>query len=131
MDVEILGRGIAFPPRLGDRNHLRLIDGDAAVRQSMFLIIHTVPGERVMRPEFGCEIHSLIFAPANQQTAPVAERYVRDALARWEPRVELVNVVVTPGESARAELYIEIIYRHREQPDERNLVFPYYLNPQE
>lgn len=131
MDSSYLGRSIAFPPHLSDRNHFALADGDAAVRQSIHLIIQTVPGERVMRPDFGCEIHSLIFAPANIETAVIAERYVYEALERWESRIELVDVNVTPGSASLGELFIEIAYRHRGQPDVRNLVYPYYLNPQE
>lgn len=131
MNGSFLGRAIAFPPRLSDRNHFTLADGGSAVRQSIYLIIHTVPGERVMRPEFGCEIHSLIFAPANLETAVIAERYVSEALQRWEPRIEVVRVTVTPGSTWLGELFIEIAYQHRGESDVRNLVYPYYLNPQE
>ena len=95
--ANITGRGWGFPPRLSDRNRMSLVDDDVDIRQSMYIIINTVPGERVMRPDFGCEIHSLIFWPANEQTAAIAERYVRDALARWEPRAQVQQVKVTPG----------------------------------
>lgn len=130
MESNVLGRGVAFPPHLDDRSHFAMVDNDAKIRQSIYLIIHTVPGERVMRPTFGCEIHSLIFAPANHETAATAERYVREALQEWEPRIELREITVTPGESLHGELFIEIKYSILDQPDERNLVFPYYLIPQ-
>lgn len=130
MPNSLIGRRLAFPPHLGDRNRLALIDDDAAIRQSIYIIINTVPGERVMRPEFGCEIHALIFWPANYQTAALAERYVREALARWEPRIILRQVDVTPGATEYGELFINLSYEIKGQHDPRSLVFPYYLNPQ-
>jgi phage baseplate assembly protein W len=125
----ILGRGIAFPPRLDDRNQLALVGGDAAIRRSIYLIIHTVPGERVMRPTFGCYIHDLIFDPANEEAAATAERYIREALDLWEPRIEITSVDVEPMPGGRAELLINLSYRHRDEPNERTMVFPYYLTP--
>jgi phage baseplate assembly protein W len=129
MYLEYIGRRIAFPLMLDDRNRFAMVGGDAAIRQSIYLIIHTVPGERVMRPDFGCEIHSLIFDPANEETATTAERYVTDALNRWEPRIELKNVTATVGDTELGELMITINYRLKDQLDERSLVYPYYLNP--
>jgi phage baseplate assembly protein W len=134
MANSIIGSRVAFPPRLSDRNRFGLVDDDAAIRQSIYLIIYTVPGERVMRPEFGCEIHALIFWPANYQTCALAERYVREALERWEPRIILREVEVTPGGSesgsAYGELFIRIAYEVKGQHDPRSLVYPYYLHPQ-
>ena len=72
--VNFVGKGLAFPLRLSDRDRLSMVDNEAEIRQSIQIIIMTVPGERVMRPEFGCEIHNLIFHPANWQTANEAER---------------------------------------------------------
>lgn len=130
MNADVLGRRIAFPPRLSDRNRLGLVEGDAAIRQAIYVIIYTVPGERVMRPDFGCRIHELIFAPANDETTITAARYVREAIEMWEPRIDLTDVVVTPGSFALGELYIEVRYKLKDYPDERSLVYPYYLIPQ-
>jgi phage baseplate assembly protein W len=126
---DIIGSRVAFPPRLSDRNQFGLVAEHQAIRQSIYVIIHTVPGERVMRPEFGCEIHSLIFAPANHQTAAVAERYVREALERWEPRITLEQVEVTPGAMDHGELFINLVYSLKGEHDPRSLVYPYYLQP--
>lgn len=128
-DGSILGRGIAFPPRLSDRNRLAMVEGDAAIRRALYLIIHTAFGERVMRPTFGCQIHELIFDPSNAETAATAERYVREAIERWEPRIEITMVEVTPSPGEYGELLIRLSYRHKERPDERALVYPFYLNP--
>jgi hypothetical protein len=124
---DFIGRRVSFPIHLDDRNQMAMVGGDAAIRQSMYLIVMTVPGERVMRPDFGCEIHSLIFHPANEETAITAKRYVEEALHRWEPRIILREVVVTPGAHERGELLIEVRYELKDQPDPRSMVFPYYL----
>ena len=123
------GRGWAFPPYLDDRSRMAMAQGDTDVRQSIYIILNTIPGERVMRPQFGCSIHELIFWPANHQTAAIAERYVREALERWEPRINLRNVTVIPAEEEGGVLMIEIAYELKDQHDIRNLVYPYYLSP--
>lgn len=127
--TDVTGRGWAFPPRISDRDRITMVQDDADIRRSIYIIINTAPGERVMRPEFGCEIHSLLFWPANDQTAAVAERYVRDALGRWEPRITLTDVVATAGNPEIGELRIEIFYQIKDQHDERSLVYPFYLLP--
>ena len=126
---DFIGKRLAFPFQLGDRNQISLVSGDLAIRQSIYIIVYTVPGERVMRPDFGCEIHSLVFDPLNEDTAVVAERYVRDALLRWEPRINLQAVNITPGNIDMGELWIEVSYQIKGQYDPRSLVFPYYLVP--
>jgi phage baseplate assembly protein W len=125
-----IGRRFGFPVQLGDRNQISMVGDDLAIRQSIYVIVSTVPGERVMRPTFGCEIHSLIFDPANEDTAKVAERYVREAIQMWEPRITLHEVKVTPGGTEIGELMIEVNYVIKGSNDPRNLVFPYYLIPQ-
>lgn len=128
--MDIIGRGWSFPPRLGDRNRISTVADHTNIRQAIFVIINTIPGERVMRPEFGCEIHSLVFAPANQYTAATAERFVREALTRWEPRIILEDVIVTPGKTELGELVIQIVYRLKANYDPNSLVVPYYLAPE-
>jgi phage baseplate assembly protein W len=124
-----LGRGLAFPVQLNDRDRFSMVEGDADIRQAIYIIINTVPGERVLRPNFGCEIHALIFSPANNETASLAERYVRDSLDLWEPRIDVMDIIVTPGATERGELLIEITYTPKGEHDPRSLVFPYYLLP--
>lgn len=126
----ILGKRVAFPLQLNDRNQLAMVDGDISVRQSIYLIVMTVPGERVMRPDFGCRIHELIFDPLNEQTAITAKRHVEEAIRRWEPRINVEDLDVSLGYHDRGELLISIQYRHKDRPDPRSLVFPYYLNPE-
>ncbi|HLU11396.1 MAG TPA: GPW/gp25 family protein [Oceanobacillus sp.] len=127
----IVGRGWAFPPHLDDRDRFALSQDDADIRQAIYIILMTAPGERVMRPEFGCRIHELIFDPANDQTAATAERYVQEALARWEPRIRVERVTATPGGGTYGQLDIEIEYEIKSRHDKRSLVFPFYLIPSE
>lgn len=126
---DFIGSRLAFPFQLGDRNQIALVSGDLAIRQSIYIIVYTVPGERVMHPDFGCEIHSLIFDPVNEETAVVAERYVREALLRWEPRITVQEVKVTPGDTELGEMSIHVTYQIKGQYEPRSLVFPYYLVP--
>ena len=129
MPQSYVGRGLSFPIRLSDRDRLSMVQDDADIRQAIQIIIMTIPGERVMRPNFGCQIHELIFHPANWQTAQVAERYVREAIETWEPRITLENVLVTPNNNEYGALVIDIEYQIKGQPDKRSLVYPFYLVP--
>jgi phage baseplate assembly protein W len=125
----IVGRGWAFPPRLDDRDRMALAQDDADIRQAIYIILMTAPGERVMHPDFGCKIHELIFSPANDETAATAERYVQEALGRWEPRIRLERVTATPGNGQYGQLDIEIEYEIKSKHDKRSLVVPFYLIP--
>lgn len=129
MSVDNVGRGLAFPLHLTDQSRLAMVSGDANIQRAIRMILFTVPGERVMRPDFGCEIHSLIFHPCNDQTAALAERYVRDALFQWEPRIELIAVNVSFGNTEVGEMLINIEYLIKDRPDPRSMVLPFYLLP--
>ena len=71
---------------------IALVDEHASVRQAILLLLSTSPGERVMRPRYGCELHRLVFAPNDDTTAGLAMHFVRQAIARWEPRVEVLRL---------------------------------------
>lgn len=102
-------------------------DCDAAIR----MILGTAPGERVMRPEFGCAIWDLLFAPLNPSTIGQMEHAVRLALGQWEPRVTVddVRIAIDPADEAR--VLIDIDYRINATNDSRNLVYPFYVIPEE
>jgi uncharacterized protein len=99
--------------RLSPRGGVDLVEGDDAVRQAILLLLSTVPGERVMRPEYGCAIHRLVFSPNDDTTAGLAIYYVQRALDRWEPRVEVVNLDAGRNEEAPERLNITLDYRVR------------------
>ncbi|HEU4347607.1 MAG TPA: GPW/gp25 family protein [Actinoplanes sp.] len=125
MAEEVLGRGLAFPLRVGVRG-LGESAGVARVEESIRIILGTQHGERLMRPQFGANLKSLIFAPNNATTASLATYYVTDALARWEPRIDVLDVLVT-NDLDTAGLVIEIRYRLRATAQEHSLVLPFAL----
>ena len=106
-----------------------MADGATDIDEAITLILGTSLGERVMRPDFGCRIHELVFAPVNGETMGLARRYVEEALGWWEPRidVEAVEVTVDDREAALGKLLIAISYVIRATKDERTLVYPFYL----
>jgi uncharacterized protein len=127
---DFLGRGWAFPPRLDNRSQISLVQAGTDIEQAIRIILHTAPGERVMHPDFGCNIHDLIFWPANDQTAAIIERHVREALTRWEPRIRVLDVRAVPGNAELGQMLIEISYEIKQTHDTRSLVYPFYLNPE-
>ena len=128
---DTIGRGWAFPPRLDHRGQVATVSGAVEIEQAIRIILNTSPGQRVMRPEFGCRLPELVFAPNNNLTSGLAERYVREALGRWEPRIRIDSVTVTPDEENRARLLISVTYRIKATHSRRSLVYPFYLIPQE
>ena len=131
MSEFFVGRGLAYPMRVGPTGGIALVTNDEEIAESMRLILGTSPGERPMRPDFGCPIHDHVFAPADSATIGMIAFEVRNSLARWEPRIDVVDVVVSQDESQPTLLYIDITYAIRETNDPRNLVFPFYVIPDE
>ena len=131
MSVDIVGRGIAFPLRVDAHGGLALSSGEASVRDAILIILGTIPGERPMRPQFGCRVHELVFDTVDAATAGRIEREVRIALDRWEPRIDVVEVAVSGAGAADGVLNIGITYRLRATNDVRNLVYPFYVIPEE
>jgi phage baseplate assembly protein W len=125
---DIIGSGVAFPLRLDSRGALALSQGHASVQDAIAVILGTAPGERPMRPEFGCGVHDLVFENVDALTVGRIEREVRVALDRWEPRIQVVDVRVASG--GAEELRIEIDYVLRGTNDVRNLVYPFYVIPE-
>jgi hypothetical protein len=128
---EIIGRGWAFPPRLDHRGRVATVGGEQEIEEAIRIILATAPGQRVMRPEFGCRLQEIVFAPNNGQTAALAERHVRQALARWEPRIQIEEVRAEPDRENRALLLIQLRYAIKSSHASRSLVYPFYLIPEE
>jgi phage baseplate assembly protein W len=131
MSDEFIGQGWAFPLRTDSAGGIALVSREQELEESIRLILGTARGERPMRPEFGCGIHDYVFAPADSTTAGLIAFEVRASLTRWEPRIDVVDVVVTVDDIRAETLYIDIIYLVRETNDPRNLVFPFYVIPAE
>jgi len=127
---EIIGSGWAFPPRVDPQGGLAMTHERNELVQAIYIILSTSPGQRVMRPTFGCRLHELVFAPNNSHTAAQARRYVEEALGMWEPRINVLNVAVAPDPRENNRLLIEIEYEAKATHDRRSLVHPFYLIPE-
>jgi phage baseplate assembly protein W len=126
---QFIGRGWAFPLRVDQTGGIALVSREQEIEEAIRLILGTAPGERPMRPEFGCRIHEFLFASADGETADAISGEVTSALRQWEPRIDVRDVVVTIDAKDPALLYIDIRYSIRATNDRRNLVFPFYVIP--
>lgn len=126
-----LGRGWRFPVDLNRNGGIATSEFEDLVRESMIVILGTAPGERVMRPNFGCEIHELLFAPNNPNTAGLAAHYCVEALTKWEARVSDVEAEAMPSKEEPNKLLIHIRYKVRETGNSHNMVYPFYLRRSE
>jgi len=126
-DPPFLGRGMAFPPELDGSGRFRTSAGEEHVRQSIRLILATVPGERAMRPDFGAGLDTLVFAPASVATLALLQHTVRDELTRFEPRIDVLDVVARLDDAASGQVLVEVTYRVRVTDTVTNLVHPFYL----
>lgn len=131
MASEIIGTGVAFPLRVDRRGGLALVRGGEDVDEAIQLILGTAPGERPMRPQFGCGIHNLVFETIDAAMVARVEREIRAAIDHWEPRVEILDIRVDVSRRGEGELVIEIDYVLRATNDVRNLVYPFYVIPEE
>ncbi len=128
---DFLGQGWRFPLVVDGTGRLSMAPGERDIEESIKTILRTPKGERVMRPEFGSSIHDFVFAPNNATTAGLLAYHVREALLRWEPRVEITGVDVQPDPLETSQVRIEIAYIVKATNDARNLVYPFYLIPRE
>jgi phage baseplate assembly protein W len=128
---EILGSGLAFPLHVDSRGAIALASGNEDIEQAINLILSTAPGERPMRPEFGCEIHDYLFDTLDASTIAKMEAAVRAALARWEPRIEVEQVEFDLTDVHEGKLAFTVRYTVRATNHRRNLVYPFYVIPAE
>jgi hypothetical protein len=128
---DILGSGWAFPVQLDARHSIALAHGEQDIEQAIVIILLTPRGNRPRRPEFGCRIHELVFASNDSTTAGLAAYYVREALAQWEPRIQVLDVDANPDPDQPEFLNILVRYEIKATHDRRSLVFPFYRIPGE
>ena len=124
---DFLGKGLRFPVSVNLNGGVSTSALEENVRQSIFVILGTAPGERLYRPDFGCRIHDLMFAANNQITAAAAEVYCEEAIYKYEPRISHVvcRARVNADEPNRMDIRIEYVIA--ETNEKRNLVYPFYL----
>ena len=124
---EFLGAGIAFPLALDAQKHIAMNSLEDHVRQSILLIMRTAKGERVMRPDFGADLDKLAFEPLGPATIARVQHQVREALVRFEPRIDVLNVTAAVHPTEVAGLLIHVDYRVRQMDMVFNLVYPFYI----
>lgn len=129
--TDFIGRGVSFPMRVDQSGAIATSTGSGELDSSIRMILTTAPGERLMRPQFGCRIWELLFEPINANTLGLMGVAVREAISQWEPRVTLDDVRIDPSQQDAGAVLINIDYTIRTTNDRRNLVYPFYVIPRE
>jgi uncharacterized protein len=128
MAKEFLGVGWKFPVNVDTpTGKISMSEYDKDIQEAIWIILATAKGERIMQPDFGCGIHNLVFATLSMATIGSVELNVREALTRWEPRIDVDEVKVSAEQNNIGKLLIDINYRVRKTNNEFNLVYPFYL----
>jgi len=127
MAKEFLGRGWKFPVSVNSEGKITMSEYEEDIRESIWIILSTSKGERVMRPDFGCGINDFVFASIDSSTLALIESTVREALILWEPRIEVINIKVSTDMIKEGKLIINMDYKVRRTNNQFNLVYPFYL----
>ncbi|MDQ0372074.1 GPW/gp25 family protein [Cellulomonas humilata] len=128
---DFVGRGFTWPLGVDHTGAIALTRAGGDLEDSIRVVLLTAPGERLMRPQFGCRIWDLMFEPVNANLLGLISQAVRDALAQWEPRIEVEDVTPVQDTESSGTVQITIAYRVRATNDRRNLVYPFYVIPRE
>jgi hypothetical protein len=126
-----LGKGWRFPVDIDRTGGVSTSVFEESIRDSIFIILGTACGERIMRPTFGCDIHDLVFAPNNPNTCGLAAHYCEEALLKWEPRIAKVKAKAKPSPDEPNKILIDIEYVVIANNTSRNLVYPFYLKTED
>lgn len=126
---DFVGAGWAFPPDVDVSGGIALVTHEREIEQAIRIILTTYPGERPMRPLFGCPLRDFVFRPADVSTAAELALVVERAVTMWEPRVDVISVPVTLDRLVRNRLNLEVVYQIKRTNDRRNLVHPFYTIP--
>jgi phage baseplate assembly protein W len=121
-----LGQGLGFPLQIV-AGRLAVSRGEQKIEESIRFLLGTAPGERLMRPDLGCGIHDLVFAPGSVATQTRVTQAVRETLVLYEPRIDVLDIDTQIAPGASNLLLIRITYRIRENNAVTNLVYPYYV----
>jgi phage baseplate assembly protein W len=129
--VDQVGRGWNYPLGVSAHGGIALASGASKIEQAMQLVLATYPGERPMRNEFGSRLRDFVFEGVTLDNIERIKHEVREALERWEPRVDIADVVAYPDDSRQGVILIDISYVIKHTMGRRNLVFPFYTIPEE
>ncbi len=124
--IDFLGRGWKFPVSIVN-GKIAFSEGEDSIRESIRIILETAKGERIMRPDFGCDINELAFSINNSQTSALVAFHIKQALMKWEQRIEVLDVNAIPDKTEYNKLYIHIDYMIKTTNTKNNLVYPFYF----
>lgn len=127
-NAEFLGQGWRFPIRVNGRGGLSYSRGEQSIAESIWIILGTPLGTRIMLPTFGCGVHDDVFAPNDPNTLASISTHVHRALLRWEPRIDVTDVSVQNDPQTPNLLLIQVDYRIRANNAFHNLVYPFFVN---
>lgn len=122
-----LGQGFAFPLRVTAHGRMATARAEAKIEQSVWLIMASATGERVMRPNYGCAIHDMLFEPNNQAAEARMADHVRRALTAQEPRIAVLDVTVDSSPADPSAVLIRVDYRIHENNSIASMVYPYFV----
>ena len=127
MTRDFLGTGWSYPIQTDHQGNIKMDDGEDNIERSVRILLGTAKGERIMRPEFGCEIHDQVFSSLSPATLNRIEDGVRKALVQWEPRITIERIDATPDRSNPNKVLIEIEYWVENTNSHSNMVYPFYI----
>jgi phage baseplate assembly protein W len=123
-----LGTGWSFPPRFLDSDQgIQMSQDDDDIAESLYILLSTLPGERIMNPEYGCDLHSQVFQNINNSTKVIIEDLIATAILYFEPRVRLISVNVDDKGQMSGMVNVSITYEVKGVNSRRNMVYPFYL----
>ena len=122
-----LGTGLAYPVQVNNRGEIAMVSGERDIEQAIRIILGTRQGERIMRPEFGCRVHDLVFEPRDATTSSLIRSYVEEALEFWEPRIQVQSVETFIDDENDGAILVEIEYQIKATHDTRSIIYPFYL----
>lgn len=125
-EADFLGKGWKYTVSVKNKK-IQYSEGEDCIRESIMIILGTAKGERVMHPDFGCEIQELVFAPNSTSTATMVCIHVKEALLKWEPRIEVLDVSASSDPEEENRLNITLEYKIKTTNTRNNLVYPFYL----
>ncbi len=126
-DNAFIGSGWSFPPEFSDTQAIKMVSGELDIKESLAILLSTNPGERVMLPEYGCGIKSLVFSEINLGTITEIKAMIKDAILYFEPRIALEEIAIETNDSLNGRLFINLIYTVITTNSRSNLVYPFYI----
>lgn len=123
-----LGRGWSFPPQFGENTQgLRLSEDDEDIREALFILLSTLPGERLMNPDYGCDLHGQVFQTITNSSKTIIRDLISTAIIQHEPRVIIQSIDIDDSDQMNGRIDISISYEVKGINSRRNMVYPFYL----